>query len=1441
MAKKVLLAAIFIAMLGFLWIATPAQAVTGHMSSVSVSGTSTTLGATNNLTFTMVTSQNIPASTRFIIYTWKQGGVPCSGTECNFDFGSFSLSGADVSLWSDGSLHPTWGSFIANSELSGTITVTLTGVINPNATGAYTVQVGLQLPPDDSSESVTASNPLFLGDLAVVGKITNPDGSAPCVGVDPYKQCGGVNVRTQDFSFNYGTGVDSNGYYAIPVVTDRGTFQSGQTYFVELFPAQGASGIVPPDASSFVYSGAMVTKNLSFVVAAKTINITVKYDNGSVVTNANVWANKRGGGSNVGGTVDSSGIKALTVSGGSWDVGVNCPWNQQTNSPGNCDWAYNQPPVGVEFALNSVTEAQSLTFTVIKATAVIKGKAVLPDGSPLPNGNVNIQKDGGMGLGTGLGQDGTFSVNVPAGNYNVSVNPDMNNPAYARYYSATIPVGVVDNQTKDLGTIIMSQKNSTITGKVVLENGTGVSGVRINGWVMNGGGWGNATSGIDGSFSMYVSAGNWQINIDNGPQSGNYIPNNNRSIDVTVADSQSVNAGDIVVKLADATLQVKMVDASGNAISNMFGYAYARKQGSMNGSGNEFGSGINQGTATIRLIGGATFIVGANLPSDAGIGYSLKEEVEVAVALGETKVVKVTLVANDSTISGFVKDQNGFLVTNLDAEVYVNDDSWQWRGTRLQPDGSFTFSVRGGKKYMAGVNVRGGSGAYVASQPRPEDAFVVPTNSTYTKIVTILKADTAISGIVLKPDGTPMQRAWVNANNYRSMENKIKGDVAGARIVDTGTQTGADGKFSIAVLAGKYDVHAGMPPEFSGNFMPPKEVSVDVASANPVTGVTLQFREADATATVTLLLPDGTKPDMGFCHAWSEQGGNSGKEANGGVSNVPLTTGTWNVGCDSYNPKTDKFYRSDENQVSVTKGKNVTLSVKMQEGLFNIPKGVTETFDATTQKVMTLPDGTSLTIPANALATSGNVTLMATPDVNLMHTRDTKPINFAWNFEALDSNNQLVQTFNSNATICIPYDKGYLDKIGIDENTIVAKYYNSTNGSWQLPEGTTQDFVSHKVCFSVSHFTNFALATGSRVTASAGGPQYIVATPTSKGGPQVTIWDGNGKAKLSFFAFDSKLRVGINVAYGDVNGDGVNEIIVVPGAGAGPQVKVFSLQGKLLKQFFAYASTMRTGVNLVVSDVDGDGTAEIITSTMAGAGPQVRVFNGNGAVEKQFMAYATTFRGGVNFATGDVDGDGVPEIITVPAAKSAPQVRVFNYDGTVVSQFFAYATTIRGGYHVTTGDADGNGSIDIVITPEPGLGPQVAIFNGAGGLVKKFMAYATTFRGGLYAAVGDVNGDGTNEIIATPESQAGPQVRIFTYQGAVLKSFFAYASTLRGSFTTVVADVNSDGTNEIVTAPGAGMGPQVRVFNYSGTALKTFFTHATGFRGGLNITSIPTF
>lgn len=1445
-----------------------AKAVTATASLSNVSTTKTGAGATNaTWTATMTVNSALPANTDLSFALW--GNTP-PGEGFNFTNATVAIAGV---AGTSESMNPDRINFRLNSTLStGSKTVTITGVTNSSMSGLYYFGVEIRTPGSEGpGEEIRASTPKAVGNIAVMGQVKMPNGSLVSneYGV-------GVNVRTDNFSQNFGTGV-SDGWYAFAVQGEQGTFQSGTSYFLETWPGN-APNVVSPDPVPFTYNGTTITKNLTFVTASKTLKVYVKYPDTSAVTTADVWANKRDGGSHVNGTVNSSGLAEFGVTGGTWEVGINCGWDPETNSQKVCNWNYNQPSSQVTFASDSSSQTETLTITVDKTDAVITGTVKYTDANGvlqlLPGGWVDIRSGERGGGGAGINNQGPdmgkFTANVKAGIYIVSVHADEGqNPEMAQYYSDEIKIQINTGETKNLN-IVMQKKTGKIVVTVKDKNENLVEGVWVNTWANGANDWANAQTGSNGQASLWVKGGNqYGVEIDQGRREEggvHYISSMDRPVDITVAQG-AIATATLNVEIADAIIEVSVLNQDGSAVTDFWGGANCRVP-NMFGPGKEFHTGLDRGTGTIYAKAG-TYTCGAWIPPDQNV--SLQEEIEVTIASGETKSVRLVFLPNDSEIRGYLKDQNGKLITFDPSETgdnkgpggggigevfAVTTGDWQWRPGQLNPDGSFSISVRGGTdtKFMVGFHPWDRENSeYMESNPEPEGAFAVPANTEMTKVITVYRATTSISGTVYFPDGTPASHVWVGAGNWKAHEGKMMGDFEGGMILHVGTDTNDNGQYTIRTIDDLWSVHAGLPPHIQGDYMSPEEIEVIVSASSPAVGVDLYFREADAHISASAQFADGSKPMFGWCWAWSEAGGHSGSELMDGTSRIPVTSGsgsvTYNVGCDTHNPADNKFYRAEEKRVTVKKGDDKALSFTLVEELWNMPDSFSQTFTATQFNSFTMPDGTTVEIPANAAGSDDSTyTFMAEPKTELFHTSDTNIPMYAWDFSITkvdeNGNQELVESFQSNVTITITVPAAVVDELGLTADEWLPKSYNANAGDWQTPTGISVyeqengDVVGN---IQTDHFTEFAMTTSTVGAAGSAGPQYVVATPISGGGPQVTVWDGSGNAKLNFFAYSSSLRMGIQALTGDVDGDGTNEIIVAAGAGGGPQIRIFNLSGEVIGQFMAFPSHIRTGMNLALADVDGDGSDEIIATTMAGAGPQVRIFNGSGEAENQFFAYAETFRGGVALTTGDVDGDGVAEIITIPDSDSAPQVRVFDNDGSVVSQFFAYAENIRGTYHLTTGDVNGDGTVDIVVTPGPGLGPQVAMFTGTGDLIGRFFAYATTFRGGLHASVGDVSGDGTNEVVCSPESGAGPHVRVFNTDGGVVSQYWAYSETLRGSFTSFVGDVDEDGTNEVITAPGAGMGPQVRVFEYDGTVADQFFTHHTGFRGGINITSMPTF
>ena len=313
----------------------------------------------------------------------------------------------------------------------------------------------------------------------------------------------------------------------------------------------------------------------------------------------------------------------------------------------------------------------------------------------------------------------------------------------------------------------------------------------------------------------------------------------------------------------------------------------------------------------------------------------------------------------------------------------------------------------------------------------------------------------------------------------------------------------------------------------------------------------------------------------------------------------------------------------------------------------------------------------------------------------------------------------------------------------------------------------------------------------------------------------------------------------------DVNGDGRDEIVTGAGPGGGPHVRVLSLATRTeLASFYAYDPGFGGGVFVACGDVDGDGLADIITGAGPGGGPHVRAFSlaSGGLTEvASFYAYDPTFTGGVRVAVGDVTGDGVAEIITGAGAGGGPHVRVFSLAGglTEVASFYAYDPAFTGGVFVAVGDVTGDGMADIVTGAGAGGGPHVRAFDLASGgpsEVASFYAYDPTFTGGVTVAVGDVTGDGVAEIITGAGAGGGPHVRAFNLAEGLTEvaSFFVYDPTFTGGVFVAVGDVNGDGVADLITGAGAGGGPHVRVFDgVTGEEVASFFAYDPAFTAGV--------
>lgn len=225
--------------------------------------------------------------------------------------------------------------------------------------------------------------------------------------------------------------------------------------------------------------------------------------------------------------------------------------------------------------------------------------------------------------------------------------------------------------------------------------------------------------------------------------------------------------------------------------------------------------------------------------------------------------------------------------------------------------------------------------------------------------------------------------------------------------------------------------------------------------------------------------------------------------------------------------------------------------------------------------------------------------------------------------------------------------------------------------------------------------------------------------------------------------------------------------------------------------FFSYLNNFPGAATIIVAA--NDDAKEV---SLSGSVGQIGLYK-NGTKLLSFYPYQKNYTGSLNLSA-QID-QGLFKLVVVGAgAGGGPQVRLFSPNGQLKASFFAYDKNLRGGVNVALGDVDQDKQLEIITGPGRGSEPLIKIFNLQGQLEKSWLAYDQKFRGGVNVAVGDVNSDGQLEIITGPGEGGGPQVRIFSGSGEALFSFFAYDASYHGGIKVAVSDLNYDNQAEIL-------------------------------------------
>lgn len=1327
------------------------------------------------------------------------------------------------------------------------------------ATYTYNIYVN-----DDNDVAPAAATFIFNGsniDLGTInlvapsvrGIVRNPDGSA----------ASSANLMIHDFNFShsYATSTNSDGIF-------KGGILPTGSYFIDVMPATMTGGIlaqrnIPVAVTLGSTNTDYVTTPIQLIAAKKTITGTVTLPNGTPVSNATVYAfSMDGAGGQGNADTDVNGHYTMLV--GRSKYGVNATPKMDS---GPATWGYFDAPVMVYFVeSDAVSESQTVNIVVTNYDATITGRLVYPGGAAVNGGAmVSAMIAGGYGssMSSTVDGNGYFAMGVVSNNtYQINVNLSNN-----QYGTPEIPqVTVSAGETKNIGNITLEAKTSIISGQVTDTNGMPLANKMVNAFKSSGIGWSNAQTDESGNYSIYVNSGSWFVDVLPGTEvpggmTSQYVKTQAPQ-KIIISENQTRSNINFQLTLADATITGTVVDTDGNVLSSINTFAYANDvnrtvdtHGQMMGF-SDLGSQVSNGIFTLHVPAG-TYQIGVTMPP--GSNYTPSTNTTYTVTTGQNySGASITLLPNDAAITGSLKDSSGNILSRISGQIFADNGQGAHQMAQIE-NGTYSLSVAAGN-WRLGTMINPGSG-YVAGKLN-SSSIVVAANSTVTNDITLLKVDSVINVNVVDPNGQPLRSAWVSANNELA-GRQISAEQSGmfGAMFNQGSATDANGSASIRVPAGSYFVTATLPADQGYIF--PAAQQITVSAATPGTAQ-LQFRQSDGTISGTVSRDNSAS--AAYVSAWSEDGAFSEvSTSDGHYSLNVMKDQTWHVSAAF--ETSASFYQSSEYSVVVPASGTASQNLDLILSDITVSPPETSNFDSTKSKIMTLVDGTTIEMPAYSLALNGNVTVTATPKgQGVPRTASAKPIALAYDLEVKDANGRAISTFQSDVTITLKYTSKQLSDLGITADQISPMYYDITTGTWKTVNNIVLDTVNKKISFTTSHFTNFAITTagatevvGTNVDEAPVSTALSLVTIPKTGAPQVRIFNQNGKATGTFYAFNSNLRGEFGVITSDIDGDDHQEIIAYTGSGFSPKVRVFDYHGKFISQFYAYPQLFRGGVDISAADVNGDGKAEIITKPKQNGGANIKIFKYDNT-DKSFETldslwpFPASFSGRMNLTAVDINGNGTAEIIVAPRENGRPKVKVYQYNSQsgkmdVLDQFMAYAEKFDGGVNVAAANVSGDTTKEIVVSPVANGGPHIRIYQfnartGKFGLKDQFMAYSTGYVGGVEVKLVDINNDGLAEIISAP-TKGGPNIRVYQYNTTrgkfvLLGGFTAYAAALRGGVNVTSGDIDGDDINEIIVSPKTNGGPHVRVYKYNNQNGKIqlfaqVIAHASQYRGQMQI------
>ena len=301
---------------------------------------------------------------------------------------------------------------------------------------------------------------------------------------------------------------------------------------------------------------------------------------------------------------------------------------------------------------------------------------------------------------------------------------------------------------------------------------------------------------------------------------------------------------------------------------------------------------------------------------------------------------------------------------------------------------------------------------------------------------------------------------------------------------------------------------------------------------------------------------------------------------------------------------------------------------------------------------------------------------------------------------------------------------------------------------------------------------------------------------------------GSATATVSFTTatyFPNGARDLRGIVAGDFNGDGIPDLVVVNAA----TNDFIYLQGNGDGTFLAPISTSMAGATsllpeaIVAADFNGDGKLDIaishpyLDSTFGGGGNLLTVHLGDGAGHFSDGIVITTGATPTSLATGDFNGDGIPDLAVGAKDDNAVWIHLGKGDGTFKDPSRYPISSLSfptQAIDIAAADVNNDGHLDVVAAASRRATTLLGDGSGA------FTPLAAVDVGSDFPqiALGDINGDGRIDLVVSSNGFTEVIPNIDILFGTATGAFaFQFGSSFPTGLGITLADFDTDGNLDV--------------------------------------------